>query len=334
MATDDLRRILVAAALMALLFAAGCSVLPPADAGDRSDLTSSPPAHMPLGAQAEPAPAPPASAEIADLPFFPQDDDLCGPAALATILQAAGIDRTPEQLAPQVYLPGRQGSLQVEMLGAARRAGAVPYVLRPQAADLWQEVAAGHPVIVLQDLGTPLRARWHYAVVVGFDLPQDRITLRSGSVRRLDMTLAAFERSWSRGGRWAFVALPPPRLPVTAQETRLIAALSDFERVLPGLAPAGYEAALGVWPRSLLARLALGNAAYRQGKWSAAARHYRQATQQDPESADAWNNLAQALAQQAQREEAMAAARRAVSLGGARSATYAATLAQIEDGKP
>ena len=44
--------------------------------------------------------------------------------ALATVLGAAGIGRTPEQLAPQVYLPQRQGSLQVELLGASRRAGA------------------------------------------------------------------------------------------------------------------------------------------------------------------------------------------------------------------
>src|SRR5690606_26276128 len=38
------------------------------------------------------------SAQITDLPFFPQDDYQCGPAALATMLQHAGIQRSPEAL--------------------------------------------------------------------------------------------------------------------------------------------------------------------------------------------------------------------------------------------
>src|SRR3954465_11999642 len=66
-------------------------------------------------------------AELTAAPFFPQEDYQCGPAALATLLQSAGIDRTPAQLVEQIYLPQRQGSLQLELLGATRRAGAVPY---------------------------------------------------------------------------------------------------------------------------------------------------------------------------------------------------------------
>ena len=55
------------------------------------------------------------------VPFHPQEDLLCGPATLAMVAQAAGASATPEQLTPQVYLPGRQGALQTEMLAAARR---------------------------------------------------------------------------------------------------------------------------------------------------------------------------------------------------------------------
>ena len=64
-----------------------------------------------------------------DTPFFPQTDYQCGPAALATVLQAQGIDIAPADLSPGVYLPGRKGSLQVEMVAAARRYRSLPYVL-------------------------------------------------------------------------------------------------------------------------------------------------------------------------------------------------------------
>src|SRR4051812_2984801 len=74
--------------------------------------------------------------ELTATPFFPQEEYQCGPAALATVLQSAGIERTPAQLAPEIYLPQRQGSLQFELLAATRRAGVVPYVLREKPDDL------------------------------------------------------------------------------------------------------------------------------------------------------------------------------------------------------
>ena len=43
--------------------------------------------------------------QLADTPFFPQQAYQCGPAALATVLNANGVSISPEQLVPQVYLP-------------------------------------------------------------------------------------------------------------------------------------------------------------------------------------------------------------------------------------
>lgn len=75
--------------------------------------------------QAQPPPGLPLQTELADTPFFPDDSYFCGPAALATSLSAAGLPARPEALVGQVFLPGREGSLQIEMLAAARRQGAV-----------------------------------------------------------------------------------------------------------------------------------------------------------------------------------------------------------------
>jgi tetratricopeptide (TPR) repeat protein len=75
--------------------------------------------------------------------------------------------------------------------------------------------------------------------------------------------------------------------------------------------------------------MALGNAAYRQRQLPKAEAAYRQATLDHPDAADAWNNLAQVLHETGRSSQAVAAAQRAVALGGPRSATYQSTLASI-----
>ena len=100
----------------------------------------------------------PERVELKQVPFFPQKEYQCGPAALATVLVGGGAKTTAEELVAQVYIPERKGSLQVEMLAAARRHGMVPYVLAPRFEDMLREIAAGTPVIVLQNMGVSSRA--------------------------------------------------------------------------------------------------------------------------------------------------------------------------------
>ena len=272
----------------------------------------------------------PAAAEIAAAPFFPQEDYQCGPAALATALTHAGRETTPDALVPQVYLPARKGSLQAEMLAAARRHGLVAYPLAPRLEDLLREIAAGSPVVVLQNLAFDWAPQWHYAVAIGYDLGARSIVLRSGTTRRLEMALDAFERTWAFGGNWAMLALPPERLPATASEASYLTAAAALERVAAAEARRAYETALARWPASVAARLGEGNAAYAMRDLAGAAAAYRRATQEHPEAADAWNNLAQALHELGSRDAALAAAQRAVALGGPRLAAYRETLEEIQ----
>ena len=179
-----------------------------------------------------PASLPP-RAELGQVPFIAQEEHECGPAALAMLLQSAGLPATPEQLLPQVYLPGRQGSLQVELLVAARRQGLPAYRLEPSLTALLQEVAAGHPVLVFQNLSLPVYPVWHYAVVIGFDRQRGTLLLHSGRTPRLEMPLSTFERTWARGGHWAMVALPTSALPATAEAAPMAAAIAALERLRP-----------------------------------------------------------------------------------------------------
>ena len=100
--------------------------------------------------------------ELTETPFFPQEEHQCGPAALATVLNYHQLAVTPAELTPQVYLPEREGSLQIELVAAARRYGMLAYPLRGNLSDLMTEVAAGNPVLVLQNLAFGWLPKWHY----------------------------------------------------------------------------------------------------------------------------------------------------------------------------
>jgi ABC-type bacteriocin/lantibiotic exporter with double-glycine peptidase domain len=160
----------------------------------------------------------PNTVELKSVPFFPQEDYQCGPAALATVLAYTGVPITPDPLVKQVFVPARKGSLQTEMLAAARTYGRVAYQLAPKYTDVLREVSAGNPVVVLQDVGlmSPMFPEWHYAVVNGFDYPSGTIYLRSGRNPRQEMPFTYFEREWIPGKYWAMVVTPPDRIPATA----------------------------------------------------------------------------------------------------------------------
>lgn len=271
----------------------------------------------------------PAQVELAEVPFFPQEDYECGPAALAMVATAAGVDVTPDALVDQVYLPGRKGSLQPEMLAATRRQGLLAYPLKPKVEDILREVAAGHPVLVFQNLAFSIYPVWHYAVVMGFDRERHVLLLHSGRTARMEISLFAFERTWARGQYWAMLALKPGQLPATAEPQAYTAAAATLERTDARGAQQAFAAALQRWPDDRAALLGAGNTAYALGQRDAAAKAYRQAVLRHPDFADGWNNLAQVLLELNRRQEASQAIARAVALGGARLPAYLALQANI-----
>jgi hypothetical protein len=237
--------------------------------------------------------------ELTGTPFFPQESHQCGPAALATVLVAAGVTVTPEQLVPQTYLPGRRGSLQVELVAAARTYRTIPYVIDGTLEALLAEIDARHPVLVLLDLGVGPIVVWHYAVVIGYSRDTQEIVLRSGGNKRLLMSVPLFMRSWQKGERWALVALTPGELPVTAEPSRYIESIVPLE-ALGDLAAAqtAYAAALSRWPDNELALFGAANASHRLGQLEAARRDYERLLVLAPDNPFVLNNLAEVLLDQ------------------------------------
>ena len=272
----------------------------------------------------------PVRAEIPDVPFFPQKRYYCGPAAIATALAWTGLAVTADDMVPQVYTPGKKGTHANDIVTAARRNGRLAVRLDGLRAVLG-EIAAGHPVLVFQNLSLDIFPQWHFAVAVGYDLERRALFLRSGREKRLVTPLDTFEHTWARGGHWAVVVLPPTMPPATAAEGPVLQAAAGLERAgQQRAAAAAYQVIAERWPHSLPALIGFGNARYATGDLDEAERVFRLATQRHPGAGAAWNNLAHVLGRNGRWREAIAAARHAVGLAGNDSGPFVETLNELQ----
>ncbi len=233
-----------------------------------------------------------ADLELLQTPFYPQVTDQCGPSALASILNSSGTAVTPDALKSRIYIPGRQGSLQIELLAAARGYGRMPYLIDQDISALLGELRDGRPVLVLQDLGNKLVPKWHYAVVVGYLAENKQFVLRSGDKERHLTSARKFVRTWRRAGYWGVLALRPGEFPASRDADRYVRSGAAFEAIgdIEG-AMAGYHAATERWPEHSLAWLGIGNAYYAQGNLDSAESAYERILSMDSDHLIALNNL-------------------------------------------
>jgi hypothetical protein len=271
---------------------------------------SGPPLHdWPVSAaNVEPLPT-----EISEVPFFPQEEFQCGPAALAGILNWSGVDTTPDDLSPYLYIPEREGTLQPELLAQSRRLGRIPYVIPPHPDALRAELAERHPVLVLQNNGVNWLPVWHYAVVVGVegDASDERVVLRSGDMQRYPLDADTFLHTWRRSNYWGVVVLPPGRLPASVGPDGVLRSIDDFARTADfDAVVTALDAAAERWTTDAGILFALGNHLYAGGDVAGAERIYQQGLAHNPGAAMLRNNLAWLLAEQGRID----AARREIAL--------------------
>ena len=307
-----------AAAAAVLGFAAalpGCATPPGPAAHDARAVTAGPVLPDPI--------------RLHDVPFVAQPDWQCGPASLAIAMAAAGLEVPVERIAARAFTPGLRGSLQAEMLAATRAHAMLATQLPPTLDALRVELAAGRPVVVLQNLGLSFLPRWHYAVVTGIDLRAGAVTLHSGDTPSATMRLTTFGHTWARSGHWAIAVTPPDRMAAAADEEAAVRAVVGLERVDRAAAARAWPALVARWPRSRVGQFGLGNRLLADGDPGWAVGAYTAALAADPGFADAWNNLARALDATGRREAARLAADRAVALGGPRADAYRQTRAEL-----
>ncbi|MCP4389324.1 MAG: PA2778 family cysteine peptidase [Gammaproteobacteria bacterium] len=257
----------------------------------------------------------PSRVELTEVPFYPQQKYHCGPAALAGIMNYRGVEVVPDQIAELVYVPGLKGSLQVEVVAAARQFDLLPVKLDGRLESLLHEVDAGNPVFVLQNLGLDMYPVWHYEILIGYDLNERQMILRSGVRRRITRSFALFEKTWQRAGHWALAVVATDEIPASASAQAFVDAVIGMEQVgRVETAHSAYATARRRWPDYLLAHSGFANTAYAMGKFNTAESAYRAALALDLEKAEVWNNLAYTQAKLGRHEAAMESIRRALEL--------------------
>jgi tetratricopeptide (TPR) repeat protein len=246
----------------------------------------------------------------------------------------SGLEVSPEELRENVYTAELRGSLQPAMIAGARRFGRLAYEISGTQA-LLHELAAGHPVIILQNLGLSWVPVWHYAVVIGYDLSADEIILHSGPDAGARLPMRVFQNTWRRAEDWGLMVLDPGQIPATATEEKFVHAVLGLEKAKQTAAAVqGYRSALNRWPHSLAAMMGLGNTCFALGELSNSEAAFRQAAEVYPTEGAAFNNLAHVLLEQGRRDEALAAARQAVSIGGPHQNVFRKTLQEIQAAAP
>jgi tetratricopeptide (TPR) repeat protein len=179
--------------LMALFY--GCQATPQADSLKAHMLNSFAQKHL-----------------IESVPFYPQQEFYCGPTTLSEVFNYYGTQNSPETIAPNTFIPKQQGTLQVEMSVAARQHGFLAYSDSGTLSKIISLVSDNIPVIVFQNVSTSWFPQWHYALVIGYDIPSRKFILHTGLTPKHLMSFELFERTWARGEYWMLAPLPPEKI--------------------------------------------------------------------------------------------------------------------------
>ena len=145
---------------------------------------------------------------ISDVPFFPQSKYQCGPASLASVLNYHGCRVTPGEIAEGIYEKRLKGTLSIDLVLYAQRMGLNAGAYRGNLADLKNHISKDHPLIVFQDLGSPLIPIRHFSVVVGYDDAEGILILHTGRQRDKAIPYDRFLRSWREMDYWTLLILP------------------------------------------------------------------------------------------------------------------------------
>jgi len=145
------------------------------------------------------------------VPFFDQEDRLCGPASLAAVLHywqnKTGTAKTPlSEIAQATFLPAFGGALGADLARFARGAGFTADSYPGDLADLRTHLLDGRPPIVFLNLGYRRFPTGHFVVVTGLDA--DGVLAHSGSQPNAHFAYDDFMAAWAKTNYWTLTLHP------------------------------------------------------------------------------------------------------------------------------
>ena len=145
---------------------------------------------------------------IEGVPFFRQEEKLCGPAALAAVASFWGRPASPERITACVYNKRLRGTLPMDMERYLRDTGFATTSLAGTLTVLKEHVRQGEPAICLLDLGFGPYRKPHYVTVIGFDDERRLVVFHDGVIENKVVAYDRFMEKWRRAGYWMLVARP------------------------------------------------------------------------------------------------------------------------------
>jgi ABC-type bacteriocin/lantibiotic exporter with double-glycine peptidase domain len=145
---------------------------------------------------------------IDGVPFYRQQENSCGPAALASILAYWGRPANMERITAAVYLPKLSGTLPMDMENFMRDEGFETFSAAGTLEEIKSNIRTGRPVICLLDRGFGIYRQPHYVTVLGFDDVYAILIVHDGLKANRVISYDTFEKEWSRAGHWMLAVRP------------------------------------------------------------------------------------------------------------------------------
>jgi uncharacterized protein len=146
--------------------------------------------------------------KIEGVPRIKQITNYCGPAALTSVLQHCGENITQQDVGKAVFDPVGSATNGADMLLYARNKGYSAYSWNSSIADAKLKIAAGAPVLVLQQ-NSAKDTSGHYRVLTGYDDTQRKFYVMDPYYDDItELSYDQCEKLWKSMGYWALLIVP------------------------------------------------------------------------------------------------------------------------------
>jgi ABC-type bacteriocin/lantibiotic exporter with double-glycine peptidase domain len=140
---------------------------------------------------------------ISNVPFYPSEDNQCGPTSMAMVLNFLGIKVTPAEISKAIYSKGAGGTSDFDMMLHAKKLGLKSENYKGSLLDLKSKIKRGIPLIVMVDEGFWFYKKYHYMVVFGFN--EKEIIVHSGKNEMQRIKIETFIKKWEKANFWTFL---------------------------------------------------------------------------------------------------------------------------------
>ncbi len=137
------------------------------------------------------------------VPYYSQADHQCGPTAMAEVLDYYGSRVVPGSIASSIYSKTARGTLGIDMLIYAQRAGFRARQYSGSRRDMVKEIDRGRPLIVFVDYGFWVYQDGHFMVVAGYDENGPIVHSVNGPFEHIPWDV--FMGPWKKTGYWTLL---------------------------------------------------------------------------------------------------------------------------------